>query len=280
MRIITIVFLATVLLLVGCKQVLEDPLFKDCLELKNDMGNCVEKKIAELPRDFDCETIKNEEAKAYCYGYFAKANKDDKLCSNIKGKYQALCLMELSEVSTSDKICDELDNNDKTNCLSNVYTNLAVETNSPSPCYNLESDFRYKCITTMAIILRNQSLCSDIDKERAEQDYILTGSRIPRYVCQEWVVGQVAIDGNDVSVCNEFEFKGNKYLDAKVPKGKCVDVAAQCNKNEKLCEAHDNEEYKESCKNSVSGVQPLRESGPSDKAEDNKGLICNLWENI
>jgi len=279
MKVIPIILLLIVLLLVGCKQAIEDPIFKECLELKEDIGKCVENKIVNLPKDFDCKTIKTNELRAYCYGYFAKVNKDEKLCDNIEGRYKSVCLLELSEVSTNPKICDELGRNDKTNCLSNVYTNLAVETRDPSPCYNLESDFRYKCITTIAIILKNQSLCNDIDKERTEKDYPLAGARIPRYVCKEWVVKQIAIDTNDVSICNEFEFKGNKYLEAKVPKGLCIDGAAQCNKNEKLCEAHDNMEYKESCKNSVSGVQLPRIAGRPEP-DKNEGVICKLWKNI
>ena len=265
MKIIPIVFLATVLLLIGCKQVIEDPIFKECIK-SSDVGKCVEKKIAELPKDFDCKTIQTEELRAYCYGYFAKLNKDTELCKNLQGKYRNICVSEVSEVSTDPKICDELGRNDKITCLSNVYTNLAVETHDSSPCYNLESDFRYKCITTMAVVLKNQSICNDIAP-------IPEGLRSPQYVCKEWAVKQIAIASNDVSICKEFKFEGNQYLEARIPKALCIEQAARCNKNEKLCESLD--EGVEECKRSITTRLPGIE-GQSGSSED--GIICDFTE--
>lgn len=191
-----------------------------------------------------------------------------KTCNELSGKYKDICINEVSEVSTDPSICQK----GNEGCLVNVYTNLVIQTKDPSYCYNLSA--RYKCLTAAAVILKDQKLCDDIDVGLTEKDYPLAGDRTPKYVCKEWVVRQIAIDSNDVTACNEFEFKGGKYSEPRVSKGICIDGAAQCNKNDKLCDSHDNEEYKESCKNSINSQLP-RTNGPSDN-DDSSGLVCNL----
>ena len=273
------------LLLIACtSKIYEEDIFSPCKKFdaetqRNELGSCYKNVVKNLPKDFDCNSLKSTDSKNFCYITFAKINSDDKWCRLASGKYKAICISEVSLSSTDAKICDQLSGNDKNGCLSNVYTNQALNTSDSSPCYKLKSG-RYKCLTSISVLLKNLSLCDDIDKEYTEKDYPLAGARIPRYVCKEWVVKQIAIGSNDVSICNEFKFESGKYLESWVPKALCIEGAATCNKNEKLCDSLNGTEITE-CKRQVGQITnpdsiPFRDENQKKMWEEEQKNKNNL----
>ena len=157
-----------------------------------------------------------------------------------------------SKISNDPEICNKVDERDKTQCLMNVYTNIAVEKNDSTACNNLEPSFRFGCVTNVAIALKDQELCDSIGQDSSQ------------YRCKELIVKQIAIDGNDASICDEFEFQGNKYLEAWVPRARCIEQAAFCNMNEDLCE-------NSGCKEVVRQIKAI---GNTDT------YICDLRQSI
>lgn len=196
---------------------------------------CFQDVISNLPKDFDCAPIRDNTIKGHCYLRFAVQNNDKKSCDNAGGDFKSACYLQLAKNNNDVSLCDKVKWNYKTECISQVDTKIAVETNDSSVCNRLPSDFR--CLSTMGVILRNLSLCDGIDPGLTEKDYPLAGARIPKYVCKEFVIKQIAIDANDVNICNTFKFEGGKYMDSWVPKARCIEEVAFCNMNENACES-------------------------------------------
>jgi len=206
----------------------DDKIFRECAGLEQSLRMKCEYSIMNNMSDIsDCDKIIDKKMRTNCY-YL------------------------LSKKSTDIQVCDNVQERDKTQCLIDIYTNLAIETNDSSVCNNLELNFRFSCVSNIAIILKNQSLCNSISQNSLQ------------YGCKELVVKQIAIDNNDIAICQEFEFQGNKYLDAWVPRARCIEQAAFCNINEDLCPD-------EVCKNTV---RQIKEKGNTE------GYICDLRQSV
>ncbi|MFT7616027.1 MAG: hypothetical protein ACI8Y7_000855 [Candidatus Woesearchaeota archaeon] len=97
-----------------------------------------------------------------------------------------------SKNSEDPEICNEVDKINSAQCLMNVYTNIAVQTNDSTACNNLDLCFRFSCVINVTIVLKNQEVCDPIGQDSLQ------------YKCKELIVKQIAIDNNNVSICNEF----------------------------------------------------------------------------
>jgi hypothetical protein len=220
---IVVIFLLAIVSTQVIWRIQDERIFEPCSNLEGEEWSiCASEIFADMTVD-DCEIFHNEEFRLDCYLHFSKESFDLGICNNVLEENEAQCSI-------------------------NVHTNIAVSQNDSTVCNNLTAGLRFSCVTTVALILKDLNLCEPIGQDSL------------RYQCKESIVKQIAIDSNDVSICNEFEFQSNKYLESWVPRTRCIERAAFCNMNENLCETSD-------C------VRKVREYRVNSNS-----LICNLNE--
>jgi len=218
---VILIFLLTLVFAQVIWRIQDEQIFSSCSDLDGGvLERCLSDVFANMTFE-DCRDINNFGLRSDCYLAFSKGSLDLGICDNV-------------------------DEGDKAQCLINVYTNLAVSKNDSTFCINLAASLRFSCVTSVALISRDKALCELVKQESL------------KYKCQEYVVMQIAIDSNDIYICNEFEFQGNKYIESWVPRTRCIEQAAFCNLNKDLCETSD-------C------VEKVNEYKVNDKS-----LICDL----